>query len=155
MVPKALEHIKQTKGFQSNKQELFLLLMKVVENLSYTLEQLLQKNGLTKTQYNALRILKGAGEAGLPCREVGNRLVNRVPDVTRLLDRLEKQELIVRQRVETNRRVIMSRITPKGIQLVEELNPLIEDFNHHSFAQFNDEEIALFVELLDRFPTDN
>ncbi|MGF1573405.1 MAG: MarR family winged helix-turn-helix transcriptional regulator [Sumerlaeia bacterium] len=154
MVTKALEHLKQTKGFESNRQELFLLLLRVVENLTYGLERKLEEQGVTMTQYNALRILKGAGEEGLPCREVGNRMVKRVPDVTRLLDRLEKQELITRKRVETNRRIVMSKITPKGEELIQRLNPMTESFHNHSFANFNDGEVEQLIHLLDRFPVD-
>lgn len=154
MVSKALEHIKQVKGFEDDRQELFLLLLKVVENLTYKLERLLESQGVTMTQYNALRILRGAGEQGLPCREVGNRMVKRVPDVTRLLDRLEKQELIVRNRVETNRRVVMSKITPKGVELVERLTPLIEAFNKESFNSFSTKDIPELLRLLNLFPVD-
>ncbi|MDX1973141.1 MAG: MarR family transcriptional regulator [Candidatus Sumerlaeia bacterium] len=155
MVSKTLQHIKQTREFDSPKQELFLVMLRLVENLSYDLEQSLKEKGLTQTQYNALRILRGAGPNGLPSCEVGARMVKRVPDVTRLLDRLEKQGWIERERLENNRRVVMSRITPKGLQILEDAQPLIDSFHTNAFHQLTEAQAAEIIRLLDMVTTES
>ena len=87
----------------------------------------LKPSGLTPTQYNVLRILRGAGTDGLPCRNISERMVNHDPDVTRLLDRLEAQGLIGRSRDGKDRRVVLSHITPQGLKLLESLDePVVE-----------------------------
>ena len=92
------EEIGQSKPFRSLEQEAFLNIQRTAESLSYDLAKALEPYGLTPTQYNALRILRGAGEGGAACSEIASRMVTRVPDVTRLLDRLEAHGLIVRAR---------------------------------------------------------
>ena len=90
--------LKQNKPFSSREEELVLNIIRTADQLQRGLAQLFSDLGLTGTQYNALRILRGAGEAGLACGEIADRMVTRDPDITRLLDRLDKQGLISRNR---------------------------------------------------------
>src|SRR6202162_5565951 len=94
----------------------YLEMLRTMEALSHRFAQVLKTEDLSSTQYNVLRILRGAPE-GLPCGEIGNRMITRDPDITRLLDRLEKRGLIVRRRDSHDRRMGMARITPEGVEV--------------------------------------
>src|SRR5690242_20838864 len=98
MTPSLQNEIKQTKPFASLEQEAMLNIERTAALLGHQLEQALKAFGVTPTQYNVLRILRGAGEHGLCRHEVRDRLIAQVPDVTRLLDRLEEMKLIERER---------------------------------------------------------
>src|ERR1700722_11440446 len=93
----------------------FLDLLRTCDLLSRGPAQFLKSEDLSPTQYNVLRILRGAQPAGLPCGEIANRMITRDPDITRLLDRLEKRELISRFRETKDRRMVVARITPQGL----------------------------------------
>ena len=116
--------IKQTKPFVSLEQEAVLGLLRTAAIVDHANDEALRPFGLTGTQFNVLRILKGAGPDGLCGREIGERMINRVPDVPRLLDRLEKAELISRVRDREDRRHVTARITDKGRQLLDEIGHL-------------------------------
>ncbi len=120
--------IKQRKPFDSIEEEVFLNLQRTAESLMGGLAEVLKAFDLTATQYNVLRILKGAGAAGLPCREVSDRMVTRDPDVTRLLDRLEAQGLVERERLTTDRRVVVARISAAGLAVLVRTNPAVTAF---------------------------
>ena len=113
--------IKQSKPFASLEHEAILGLLRTAAIVEHATDEALRPYGLTGTQFNVLRILKGAGPDGLCGKEVGERMINRVPDVPRLLDRLEKAELISRLRDRDDRREVSARITAKGRELVEEI----------------------------------
>ena len=93
------------------EERVFVSLLRTADALSRGAEALLKPFNLSGTQYNALRILRGAGEEGLACREVGERLISRDPDITRLLDRMESRGWIARAREAQDRRVVKTRIT--------------------------------------------
>src|SRR5580692_1239802 len=99
----------------------FLDLMRTTDILSRGLVKVLKSEGLSSTQYNVLRILRGAPE-GLPCGEISNRMVTRDSDITRLLDRLEKRSLVSRCRETKDRRTVWARITPEGLELLARLD---------------------------------
>jgi DNA-binding MarR family transcriptional regulator len=113
--------IKQTKPFASLEHEAILGLLRTAAIVEHATDEALRPYGLTGTQFNVLRILKGAESNGLCGKEIGERMINRVPDVPRLLDRLEKAKLISRLRDREDRREVSARITAKGRQLVEEI----------------------------------
>ena len=98
-----------------------LEMMRTMEALSRRFGQVLKAEDLSSTQYNVLRILRGASE-GLPCGEIGNRMVTRDSDITRLLDRLEKRSLVSRCRESKDRRTVWARITPEGLELLARLD---------------------------------
>ena len=113
--------IKQNKPFASLEHEAILGLLRTAAVVDHATDEALRPYGLTGTQFNVLRILRGADPGGLCGKEIGERMINRVPDVPRLLDRLEKAELISRQRDREDRREVSARITPKGRQLVDDI----------------------------------
>src|SRR5271170_1106603 len=99
----------------------FLELLRTTDMLSRGLVRVLKNEDVSPTQYNVLRILRGSPE-GLPCGEIANRMITRDPDVTRLLDRLEKRGLISRMRESKDRRMVMARITPQGLKFLGRLD---------------------------------
>lgn len=127
MDSKLAREIHQTKPFASLEQEAFLNLGRTFEVLLEKVSGLLKQYQLTSTQYNMLRILRGAGTAGLTCTQATERMLSPDPDVTRLLDRMEGRGLIARERSQQDRRVVMTRITDAGLALAAEIDaPLTE-----------------------------
>ena len=122
--------IKQRKPFQSLQQEVFLEVLRTGHALVQDLVHLLKPYGLTQPQYNVLRILRGAGPAGLPTGEVGDRMVaSREPDVTRLLVRMQRSGLVRRARRPDNRRIVTASITREGLRVLEALDQHVIDMH--------------------------
>jgi DNA-binding MarR family transcriptional regulator len=121
------KEIKQSRPFTSPEEEAFLGLQRTADALARHASALLKPSGLSPTQYNVLRILRGAGETGLACREVGARMITHDPDMTRLLDRMEARGLIVRARSADDRRVIVTRVTPAGLSLLKKLDGAVTE----------------------------
>jgi len=126
----------------------FLDLVRTCDLLSRGPAQVLKREDLSATQYNVLRILRGTPE-GLPCGEIGNRMITRDPDITRLLDRLEKRRLISRCRETTDRRMVMARITPEGGKLLGHLDDPVEEAHRAQLGHLGTERLRLLAELLD------
>src|SRR5271157_5477042 len=122
MSSKLKDEIKQGRPFQNLGAEVFLNLMRTADTLSRSAEEILKRAGLSDTQYNVLRILRGAGEQGLCCREVAERMITRDPDITRLVDRLERRGFLTRNRDSKDRRVITVRITAAGLKVLKDLD---------------------------------
>jgi DNA-binding MarR family transcriptional regulator len=140
--------IKQTRPFGSREEEAFLALQRTADQLQGRVAEWLKTWGLSPTQYNALRILRGAGEAGLACSEVAERMINRDPDITRLLDRLEKRRLTRRSRDAQDRRVINAYITKDGLQLLKKLDGPVQDFQHSLLGHMGERKLKLLIEIL-------
>lgn len=104
------------------EQQVYLELLRVADSLVQDAENILKPLGLSHTQYNALRILRGAEPTGLACSGIGERMLTHDPDITRLLDRLESRGLIKREREQEDRRVVRTRITEAGLKLLAELD---------------------------------
>ncbi len=121
--------LKQTKPFSSLEEEAFIAILRTSDHLQHAVAEFLKPFGLSPTQYNALRILRGAGDAGLACNEIGGRMINHDPDVTRLLDRLEQRNLVRRNRDQKDRRVHVARITPTGLAILKDLDRPLEEFH--------------------------
>src|ERR1700722_17749900 len=114
-MPRGLQaELKQKIPFTSREQEAYLSLLRTADALQSQVEARLKEFGLTGTQYNALRILRGARPDGLPCREIGERMITHDPDITRLLNRLEDRGLVDRKRARDDHRVIYGQITAAG-----------------------------------------
>ena len=126
--------IKQTADFENPAQEAMLNLIVAADYVHTCLEKVCLKFGLTRPQYNVLRILRGVHPGGHPRAEIGARLLASAPDVTRLVDRLEAQGLVERVRVEEDRRLSIARITKKGLRLVEKMRPHIAE-EHERFSR--------------------
>lgn len=120
MAKHLLEEIKRTKPFERPSDEALLSILRTASILEHGTNELLRPYGITTTQYNVLRILRGAGSVGLCGREIGERMISRVPDVSRLLDRMEKIGLIGKKRDSTDRRHVTARLTAKGRRLLDE-----------------------------------
>jgi DNA-binding MarR family transcriptional regulator len=124
---KLKEEIKQRRPFAGPEEEVYLNVMRTADALTRATEQVLKGAGLSPNQYNVLRILRGAGKEGLRCREVGERMLTRDPDITRLLDRLEARGLVTRERQRGDRRVVTSRITDAGLKLLAGLDTPVRE----------------------------
>lgn len=128
----------------------FVGLMRAADALSRGAEALLKPHSLSLTQYNILRILRGAGEKGLACREIGCRLISRDPDITRLLDRMESRGLIARARETRDRRVVTTRITAEGLRLLAELDEPVNKFHRRQLGHVPAKQLHQLSKLLDR-----
>jgi DNA-binding MarR family transcriptional regulator len=146
---KLKEEIRQTRPFSSAAEEAFLNIQRTSAALNREFEALLKPLGLTSTQYNVLRILRGAGSEGLLCRQVGERMITPDPDITRLLDRMEKRGLISRSRDSRDRRVIFTRITRDGLMLLEKLDRPVNDFHRKRLAHLDKNNIRSLIQLLE------
>jgi DNA-binding MarR family transcriptional regulator len=143
--------IKQRKPFQSLEQEVFLEVLRTGHALVEGLVELLKPHGLTQPQYNVLRILRGAGEAGLPTGEVGERMVaSREPDVTRLLVRMEERGLVERERRTDNRRFVTIRITAAGLRVLAALDQPVADMHVAQLRHMSRKDLAHLADLLER-----
>jgi DNA-binding MarR family transcriptional regulator len=120
---------KSKHSVQSLEAEVFLALLHTADSLLRSTEVALNAAGLSHTQYNVLRILRGAGSAGLPCGEIAARMITRDPDITRLLDRLEIRRLVARSREGSDRRVVRARITARGQGLLKTLDKPVADLH--------------------------
>ncbi len=125
----------------------YLELVRTTDALSRRLVQVLKAEDLSATQYNVLRILRGAPE-GLTCGEIGNRMITRDPDITRLLDRLERRNLITRSREEKDRRVVLTKITPVGLDALARLDKPVQNAHRAQLGHVGRERLAFLVELL-------
>ncbi|HET6216316.1 MAG TPA: MarR family transcriptional regulator [Acidobacteriaceae bacterium] len=125
----------------------FLDLLRATDMLSRGLITVLKAEDLSPTQYNVLRILRGAPE-GLPCGEIGSRMITRDPDITRLLDRLEKRGLIIRSRETKDRRMVMARITPLGLKLLGRLDEPVQETHRKQLGHLGRDRLRALTELL-------
>ena len=128
----------------------FVALQKAADGLAQQVDQLLKANDLTAAQYNTLRILRGAEPEGLACSSIAERMISHDPDMTRLLDRMEKRALITRERQKDDRRVVKARITPQGLDLLKTLDQPVDELHKRQFAHVPGARLALLIELLDQ-----
>ena len=148
--------IKQTRPFRSRQQEAFIGLLLTAEALRWPFLDLLSGHDeLTLQQYNVLRILRGAGEHGLPTLEIANRMIERTPGVTRLIDRMEQKDLVSRQRAANDRRQVICRITATGLGLLRKLDRPIDALEDSVFAALDEREVATLITLLDKVRVHN
>lgn len=125
----------------------FLDLQRTCDLLARGPAQILKNEDLSPTQYNVLRILRGSPD-GLPCGEIANRMITRDPDITRLLDRLEKRGLISRWRESKDRRVVLARITPNGLKLLTRLDQPVEEAHRKQLGHLGKDRLRALAELL-------
>ncbi|HEX8139798.1 MAG TPA: MarR family transcriptional regulator [Pyrinomonadaceae bacterium] len=149
MVTKLQEELKQTKPFASLEEEVILNLARTAEYVGSRGAEVLKQAELTPTQYNALRILRGAGAEGLTCGEISERMVTKDSDITRLLDRLERRGLISRERPENNRRVVITRITDEGLRILAELDSPMQESHLKLAGHLGEQRLKALNELLE------
>lgn len=143
------EEIRQRKPFRSLAEEVFLNLLRTAEVCSSNVAGLLRPLGLSLPQYNVLRILRGTGAEGLSCNEIGERMVTRDSDITRLLNGLEKRKLARRTPDVSDRRVIRATITPAGEQLAALLDGPVDEVVASQLAHMKRADLRLLSSLLE------
>lgn len=132
----------------SLEEDAFVSLQRTADLLARKGEKVLGSADVSPTQYNVLRILRGSPD-GLPCREVASRMITRDPDVTRLLDRLEKRGLISRRRETKDRRVVLARITPEGLNLLSGLDEPVLEMHRKQLGHMGRERLRGLIEVLE------
>jgi DNA-binding MarR family transcriptional regulator len=150
VAPTILSWVKKTskrRPATSTEEAAFLDLLRTTDMLSRGLVQVLKTEGISATQYNVLRILRGA-PGGLACGEIASRMITRDPDITRLLDRLEKRALISRWREARDRRTVMARITPQGLALLTRLDEPVKAAHGKQLGHLGRERLRTLTELL-------
>jgi DNA-binding MarR family transcriptional regulator len=140
--------IRQTRPFSSPYHEAHLSIERTAAVLTHAVSEALKSRGITGTQYNVLRILRGAGSSGLCRNEVKQRLVSQVPDVTRLLDRMEAAGLVARERDDDDRRFVTTRITPAGLELLAQLDQPVDELHRELLGHMTEPELKQLVALL-------
>src|SRR5687768_4991954 len=149
MTPDLREDLRQRKPFTSLEQEAQLNVVRTASLLVDSFEQMLRPYGITATQYNVLRILRGAEPDGLCRNELRDRMLTRMPDVTRLLDRMEEAGLVERTRDTEDRRMVTSRITKRASDLLDTLDSLVADHEKRMFVGISPDQIETLIDVLD------
>jgi DNA-binding MarR family transcriptional regulator len=144
------DEIKQGRPFESLEQEAHLSVSRTAAMLEHTFAELVRPYGVTPTQYNVLRILQGAGQRGLCRNEVRDRLVARVPDASRLLDRLDEMGLVERERDAGDRRLVNTRITPRGSDVLKRLEEPVAAIHRRQFGHLSGDELRALIDMLAR-----
>ena len=148
MSPTLKEDLRQKKGFTSLQQEAFLNVLRTSSALTDALEDLLRPYGISATQYNVLRILRGSGADGMCRNEVRDRMLTRMPDMTRLLDRMEEAGWVTRAREREDRRMVLTRISAAGQTLLKELDGPVNELHRSQLARLTDDQLRSLVDLL-------
>ena len=133
----------------SLEKRVFVSLLQTADTLGQEAEQLLKAAGLTGAQYNVLRILRGAEPSGLACRAIGESMISHDPDMTRLLDRMEKRGLITRERQSDDRRVVKTRITAQGLSLLKTFDQPVHDLHKRQFRRMSATRLKILYDLLE------
>lgn len=129
--------------------EAYLELVRAHDSLSRDSQKFFQAHGISEQQYNVLRILYVRdGGGGIPCSAISARLLNRVPDITRLLDRLEKAGLVARKRCPSDRRVVRAALTEAGHELVEMIHEPLVQHGETRMSVLSEDELRTLTELL-------
>jgi len=144
------EEIRQQKPFHSPAHKAAVSLLRTANLLVRHYTTVVGQCDITLQQYNVLRILRGAGPAGLPTLEIGERMVEQTPGITRLLDRLEKKQLVHRQRSKADRRQVLVQITAAGLELLGQLDGPVDAADVSGMAMLDPEQLARLQELLDQ-----
>ena len=143
--------IKKAKPFESPQQEAFLNLARTFDVLTGEMAaSVFKPAGLSPVQYNVLRILRGAGGGPLACGEIADRMITREPDMTRLLDRIEKRGWISRCRETTDRRVVSVRITDAGLKVLKDLDPKVSSAHRKQLGHMSEAELKQLIALLEK-----
>jgi DNA-binding MarR family transcriptional regulator len=145
-----LKELKQTRPFASPAQEAMVALLRTADVVNRLIDSAIERQGITGQQYNVLRILRGAGEKGLPTLEIAERMIEQTPGITRLIDRLEAKKLVIRERCATDRRQVFCRISAAGLSLLAKLDEPVRAVADEALHQLSKKDIAQLLELLDR-----
>lgn len=144
------KRVAQPRGFSSVVAEAFVGLVVAADQATQATGAVCERHGITGDQYNVLRILRGVHPGGHPRTEVTRRLMRRAPDVTRLLDRLERRHLVERSRSMEDRRLSVARITRTGLALLERIDPEMEEAMRRAMAPLGESQLRRLARLSDR-----
>lgn len=144
------EEIGQTRPFESLRQEATVGILRTADVVRRKLEGVFEPYGITGQQYNVLRILRGARPEALPTMEIAERMIEKTPGVTRLVDRLEEKGLARRERSSEDRRCVLCTVTEEGLDLLAELDEPVREADEAALAALEDDEVERLIELLDR-----
>lgn len=144
-----VRELRQTKPFPSNREEAFVGILRTADMLRWRVSEILAPEGITVAQFNVLRILRGARDTGLPTLEIGARLVEQAPGVTRLIDRLELAGLVRRERPRADRRQVLCHIEKKGLALLARLDTTVPQASEALFSGLAPAEIDRLITSLD------
>lgn len=148
-MPQGLQaELKQSIPFRSPATEALLSILRTAALIEHMVGEELKQFGITGPQHNVLRILRGAGEKGLCGRDIGERMVARVPDVPRMLDRMEAMKLISRERDPEDRRHVTARITQKGLDLLTRIGPVIDQAERRRFSGLTETQVQALIDNL-------
>lgn len=139
--------IKQTKPFASAREEAVLTILYTADTLRRRYGEVMAPFGVTFPQYNVLRIVRGAGEAGIPSQEICERMIERSPGMTRLLDRLEQKGLVTRTRSSKDRRIVFCSLTSQGSSLLTEMEPSVRDVEQQAMASLDEARLHALTDL--------
>lgn len=139
---------KSKQRFDSLQQEAYLNLWQTYDRLKSLEDDAFKQAGLSAQQYNTLRLLRSVHPDSMPTLVLGGRLISRAPDMTRLLDRLEKRGLLARERRAENRRVVEVRITAEGIKLLDDIHDSVQECHQLQLGHMNKKALSQLVELL-------
>jgi len=148
-VSKLKEEIQQNRPFSSRAEEALLNLIRTADCLHRNMQRAIRLHGLTSTQYNVLRILRGAHPQGLTCSAIGDRMIAADPDITRLLGRLKHLGLIRQQRDKRDRRVLWTSISTAGLDLLAQLDPLVQKLPGEYLGHMKAGELENLIRLLE------
>ena len=146
---------KPQENFRSREQQATVGLLRTAEAIKRSLAHVIEPHGITPQQYNVLRILRGAGPDGLPTLTIGERMIEQTPGVTRLVDRLERKGLVARTPCPKDRRRVFCQITPKGLDLLKELDEPVNRWDAQTVATLPSTELDSLITLLDRVRASN
>jgi DNA-binding MarR family transcriptional regulator len=144
------KEIKQSRPFASAAQEATVALLRTADVVNRLVDAAIEREGITGQQYNVLRILRGAGDTGLPTLEIAERMIEQTPGITRLIDRLETKKLVLRERCATDRRQVFCRISAAGLALLDRLDKPVRTMSDQALHNLSRKDIAQLIELLDR-----
>jgi DNA-binding MarR family transcriptional regulator len=148
-VAKLAEEIRMTKPFSFIEQEASLGILRTSDLLAQGAADALKPFDLTPPQFNVLRILRGSPD-GLSCSQIADRMISRDPDVTRLLDRMEARNLLIRERSAQDRRVVLTRITAYGLELLANIDPTMVEMHRRQFRGISEKQMRQLIDLLDK-----
>jgi len=145
-----LKELRQRRPFPSTGQEAVVALFRTADVVRRSITAAIAPVGLTLQQYNVLRILRGAGAAGLPTLDVADRMIEHTPGITRMMDRLEARGWVTRERCPTDRREVHCRISAAGLALLERLDGTIDETDRRAMGSLDDATLRRLIGLLDQ-----
>jgi DNA-binding MarR family transcriptional regulator len=146
---------KPPESFRSREQQATFGLLRTADAVKRSLAQVIEPHGITPQQYNVMRILRGAGSEGLPTLTIGERMIEQTPGVTRLVDRLERKGLVVRNPCPKDRRRVFCQITAKGLDVLKELDDPVNRWDSQAVSVLLPSELDTLIDQLDRVRSSN